>query len=60
MSTLRSGSKPSCTRLYTPVVTCPMPGARLFGASFQLFKIVPDDFVAPVRLALPALVRFLQ
>ncbi|MGF1613500.1 MAG: hypothetical protein ACFCVA_06195, partial [Gammaproteobacteria bacterium] len=49
-----------CTPLYTPVVTRPIHGARPFGASLQLFKIVPDDFVATVRLALPALVTFLK
>jgi hypothetical protein len=46
--------------LYTPVVTRPIPGARPFGASFQLFKIVPDDFVATVFLVLPAFVTFLK
>ncbi|MGF1614831.1 MAG: hypothetical protein ACFCVA_13225 [Gammaproteobacteria bacterium] len=46
--------------MYTPVVTRPILGARPFGASLTLFKIVPDDFVATVRLALPALVTFLK
>jgi hypothetical protein len=46
--------------MYTPVVTRPVLGARPFGASLRLFKIVPDDFVAPVRLALPSLVTFLK
>ncbi|MGC1952170.1 MAG: hypothetical protein WA970_06295, partial [Gammaproteobacteria bacterium] len=56
LQALRSGS---CTRLYTAVVTRPIPGARPVGASLWLFKIVPDDFVATVRLALPALATFL-
>jgi hypothetical protein len=42
------------------VVTRPIHGARPFGASLRLFKIVPDDFVATVRLALPALATFLK
>ncbi|MGF1613511.1 MAG: hypothetical protein ACFCVA_06250 [Gammaproteobacteria bacterium] len=46
--------------MYTAVVTRPIPGARPFGASLTLFKIVPDDFVTAVRLALPALATFLK
>jgi hypothetical protein len=46
--------------MYTAVVTRPILGARPFGASLRLFKIVPDDFVAAVRLALPALATFLK
>jgi hypothetical protein len=46
--------------LYTAVVTRPIPGARPVGASLWLFKIVPDDFVATVRLRLPALATFLK
>jgi hypothetical protein len=60
IAALHSGSPSSCTPLYTPVVTRPIPGARPFGASLTLFKIVPDDFVATVRLAPPALVTFLK
>ncbi|MGF1615547.1 MAG: hypothetical protein ACFCVA_17010, partial [Gammaproteobacteria bacterium] len=48
----------SCTRLYTAVVTRPILGARPFGASLTLFKIVPDDFVTAARLAPPALATF--
>ncbi len=57
---MRGGSESSRTPLYTAVVTRPILGARPFGASFQLFKIVPDDFVAAVRPATPALVTFLK
>jgi hypothetical protein len=39
-------------------VTHPILGARPFGASLRLFKIVPDDFVATVRLTLAALATF--
>ena len=60
IAALPGGSQSSCTPLYTPVVTRPILGARPFGASLQLFKIVPDDFVATVRLATPALVTFLK
>ena len=41
-------------------VTRPIPGAHPFRASLRLFKIVPDDFVATVRLALPALAGVLK
>ncbi|MGF1615129.1 MAG: hypothetical protein ACFCVA_14805 [Gammaproteobacteria bacterium] len=60
IAALHSGSQSSCTPLYTPVVTRPILGARLFEASLTLFKIVPDDFVATVRLATLALVTFLK
>ncbi len=60
LSALLSGSPSSCTPLYTPVVTRSILGARPFEASLQLFKIVPDDFVATVRLAMSALVTFLK
>jgi hypothetical protein len=60
MAALRGGSESSCTPMYTAVVTRPVLGARPFGASLRLFKIVSDDFVAAVRLALPALATFLK
>lgn len=37
----------------------PSLGLAPFGASLRLLKIVPDDFIAAVCLALPALVAFL-
>ncbi|MGF1612840.1 MAG: hypothetical protein ACFCVA_02735 [Gammaproteobacteria bacterium] len=52
----RSRQRNQCTA----VVTRPMRGARPFGASLTLFIIVADDFVAAVRLALPALAIFLK
>jgi hypothetical protein len=72
LSTLRSCFKNYCAwhsgvarrlniLMYSHVhsgVTRPLPGARPRGASLRLFKIVPDDFVAAVRLALPSLVTF--
>jgi hypothetical protein len=50
----------SCTPMYTAVVTRPILGARPFGASLRLFKIVPDDFVTALRPRLPALATFLK
>ncbi|MGF1614183.1 MAG: hypothetical protein ACFCVA_09805, partial [Gammaproteobacteria bacterium] len=42
------------------LLLAPSLGLAPFRASLQLFKIVPDDFVAAVRLAPPALVTFLK
>jgi hypothetical protein len=59
IAALRGGSTSSCTRLYTPGYS-PHPWGCPFGARLRLFKIVPDDFVAVVRLAPPALATVFQ
>ena len=51
---LKTGSKCSCTAVYTPLFTPGILPSALAG-QLKLFKIAPGDFVARFRLVSPVL-----